>query len=46
VDAQAITEVKGFTKPPELCVTVMECIMLFLDLKPDWDTAKREMQNA
>jgi hypothetical protein len=25
---------------------VMECIMLYLELKPDWDTAKREMQNA
>ena len=46
VDANAITEVKGFTTPPKLCEMVMECIMLFIGEKPSWDVAKKEMQNA
>ena len=46
VSSNAITEIKGFKAPPTLCVMVLECIMLFLGKKADWDTAKAEMQNA
>ena len=46
VDGQAITEIKGFTKPPELCEFVMEAVMLYIGKKANWDTAKKEMQNA
>jgi dynein heavy chain len=43
VSSNAITEIKGFKAPPEKCVMVLECIMLFLGKKADWDTAKAEM---
>lgn len=46
IDSAAITEIKGFKSPPPLCAFVMECIMLFLGKKADWDVAKKEMSNA
>lgn len=34
---------KGFKKPPDLVVTVLEAVCILLQEKPDWSTAKRVM---
>ena len=36
-----LTELKGFTKPPELVVTVMEGVCLLLGRKTTWEEAKK-----
>jgi len=36
-----ITEVKTFTKPPELVMTVMEAVCLLKGVKPSWDESKK-----
>lgn len=41
-----ITEVKGFTKPPELVQTVLEAVCLLLGRKQTWDEAKKVMSDT
>uniref|UniRef100_A0A668SB64 Dynein heavy chain coiled coil stalk domain-containing protein n=1 Tax=Oreochromis aureus TaxID=47969 RepID=A0A668SB64_OREAU len=36
-----ISEIKVFTKPPALVMTVMESVCILLDCKPDWLSAKQ-----
>jgi dynein heavy chain len=43
LDKSAITEIKGFNKPPPAVGTVLEAVMIFMGKKTDWATAKVEM---
>ncbi|KAK7929355.1 hypothetical protein WMY93_005750 [Mugilogobius chulae] len=41
LDKADISEIKVFTKPPDLVMTVMEAICILLSCKPDWSSAKQ-----
>mmetsp|Transcript_18885 Transcript_18885/g.22437 ORF Transcript_18885/g.22437 Transcript_18885/m.22437 type:complete len:4042 (-) Transcript_18885:161-12286(-) len=43
LDKSAITEIKGFNKPPPAVGVVLEAVMIFMGKKTDWVTAKTEM---
>ncbi|XP_070535810.1 dynein axonemal heavy chain 6-like isoform X2 [Ptychodera flava] len=40
LDKSDISEIKAFTKPPEMVMTVMEAVCIILNVKPDWASAK------
>ena len=41
-----ITEMRSFPKPPPLVQKTMEAVCVLLQEKPDWDTAKRVMNDT
>uniref|UniRef100_A0A8C5LU47 Dynein axonemal heavy chain 6 n=1 Tax=Leptobrachium leishanense TaxID=445787 RepID=A0A8C5LU47_9ANUR len=41
LDKADISEIRVFTKPPDMVMTVMEAISILLNSKPDWSTAKQ-----
>ncbi|XP_054978204.1 dynein axonemal heavy chain 6 [Sorex araneus] len=41
LDKADIAEIRVFTKPPDMVMTVMEAISILLNAKPDWQTAKQ-----
>ncbi|XP_070710496.1 dynein axonemal heavy chain 6 [Pempheris klunzingeri] len=46
LDKADISEIKVFTKPPDLVMTVMEAICILLNCKPDWPGAKQLLGDA
>ncbi len=45
LDKSAITEIKGFNKPPPAVGVVLEAVMIYFGKKTDWASAKVEMGN-
>ncbi|XP_071942686.1 dynein axonemal heavy chain 6-like [Antedon mediterranea] len=41
LDKSDIAELKVFSKPPDLVMTVMEAVCIVLQVKPDWASAKQ-----
>ncbi|XP_023141924.2 dynein axonemal heavy chain 6 isoform X2 [Amphiprion ocellaris] len=46
LDKGDIAEIKVFTKPPDLVMTVMEAVCILLHCKPDWPSAKQLLGDA
>nr|XP_014351765.1 PREDICTED: dynein heavy chain 6, axonemal-like [Latimeria chalumnae] len=46
LDKADISEVRVFTKPPDLVMTVMEAICILLNAKPDWTSAKQVLGDS
>lgn len=40
LDKTDIAEVRVFSKPPDLVLTVMEAICLLFNVRPDWPSAR------
>ena len=41
LDKKSIQEVKSFSTPPELVAFTLEAVCILLDVKPDWPSAKK-----
>jgi dynein heavy chain len=46
LDKNDISEVRVFTKPPELVLTVMESICILFNVRPDWSNSKQLLADA
>merc|ERR1719395_56109 len=46
LDKKDITEIKSFAKPPPLVMMTMEAVNILLGEKPDWDSAKRVLNDS
>ncbi|XP_077994098.1 dynein axonemal heavy chain 6-like [Glandiceps talaboti] len=46
LDKSDISEIKAFTKPPEMVQTVMEAVCIILGVKPEWSAAKSLLGDA
>ncbi|XP_059179969.1 dynein axonemal heavy chain 6 [Centropristis striata] len=46
LDKADISEIKVFSKPPDLVMTVMEAVCILLSCKPDWPGAKQVLGDA
>merc|ERR1712154_412463 len=42
----AVTEVKSYTKPPPIVVSVMSAVMVLLNEEPSWISAKKLLSDA
>ncbi|KAL7754338.1 hypothetical protein RI367_000319 [Sorochytrium milnesiophthora] len=41
LEKKDVAEMRAFTKPPELVMTVMEAVCILFKMKPDWDSSKK-----
>ena len=46
LEKKDITEMRAYSKPPEAVQKVMEGVCILLGVKPDWDAAKKLMQDS
>merc|ERR1719399_310316 len=46
LDKKDIGEIKSFAKPPPLVMMTMEAVNILLGEKPDWDSAKRVLNDS
>ncbi|XP_067106416.1 dynein axonemal heavy chain 6 [Osmerus mordax] len=46
LDKADISEIRVFTKPPDMVMTVMEAICILLGSKPDWPSAKQVLGDS
>ena len=46
LEKSSISEVKAYSKPPELVETVLQAVMILFGKAPDWGTAKKVISEA
>ena len=46
LEKKDVTEMRSYATPPEAVQKVMEAVCILLGVKPDWDTAKKVMQDS
>ena len=46
LEKKDITEMRSYATPPEAVQKVMEAVCILLGVKPDWDAAKKVMQDS
>uniref|UniRef100_A0A4W5M9Y7 Uncharacterized protein n=1 Tax=Hucho hucho TaxID=62062 RepID=A0A4W5M9Y7_9TELE len=46
LDKADISEIRVFTKPPDMVMTVMEAVCILLGSKPDWSSAKQVLGDS